>query len=97
MLADCCSCSPVGPLQLGAAALRDDREAFALVNVSTSEIRDLDFANDASSVLNNIASKLADLTITVSEKRLALSFQAPCFMRLEDTLRNTHSYQCMKG
>eukprot|EP01135_Chromosphaera_perkinsii_P009083 Nk52_evm14s1607 gene=Nk52_evmTU14s1607 len=44
--------------KLGIAKLREDREAFAIVPVAPSEIRDLDFANDASKFLKGAASKL---------------------------------------
>ena len=56
-------------LQLGAAALRDDKEAFALVPVSTDEIRDLDFATDASHVLHKIASHMQQGILSGTDKR----------------------------
>lgn len=46
-------------IKVGAAQLKDDREAYAMHPVTSEEVRDLDFANDAYIFLSQFAIKLA--------------------------------------
>lgn len=58
--------------RLGCAAAKEDREAFAVVPVSASEVRDLDFANDACRVLQLLAGTLEGTRAGSTERRLLL-------------------------
>ena len=58
-------------LQVGLAHKREDKEAFAIVPVPPQEVRDLDFANDASKAIEKITKKMdMGQNMTQNERKL---------------------------
>ncbi|XP_075679625.1 inositol 1,4,5,-trisphosphate receptor isoform X3 [Dermatophagoides pteronyssinus] len=58
--------------KVGCAQIREDKEAFAIVPVSPTEVRDLDFVNDACSVLTQISKKMEAKTIAQNDRKLLI-------------------------
>ena len=62
-------------LQVGLAHKREDKEAFAIVPVPPQEVRDLDFANDASKAIEKITKKMdIGQNMTQNERKLVSCF-----------------------
>nr|XP_039253543.1 inositol 1,4,5-trisphosphate receptor type 1-like isoform X2 [Styela clava] len=59
-------------LKIGTCKHKEDKEAFAIVHVCVEEVRDLDFANDASKVLADCAHHMETKEITVNERRFVI-------------------------
>uniref|UniRef100_A0A6A7G5P7 Inositol 1,4,5-trisphosphate receptor n=5 Tax=Hirondellea gigas TaxID=1518452 RepID=A0A6A7G5P7_9CRUS len=55
--------------KVGCAPIKEDKEAFSVVPVLATEVRDLDFANDANEVLAKLAKKLEARNITQLERK----------------------------
>ncbi|CAH1265900.1 ITPR1 [Branchiostoma lanceolatum] len=75
-------------LKVGAAPIREDKEAFAIVPVPANEVRDLDFANDACKVMQDIASKLEKSSITQNERRFVTQLLTDLVYFLADKPNN---------
>ncbi|XP_070611174.1 inositol 1,4,5-trisphosphate-gated calcium channel ITPR2 isoform X2 [Erythrolamprus reginae] len=56
-------------LKIGTCQTKEDKEAFAIVSVPLSEVRDLDFANDANKVLASAVKNLENGSVTQNERR----------------------------
>ena len=56
-------------IQIETSKYKEDKEAFAIVNVNVEEVRDLDFANDASKLLAECAGSIESKQITLNKRR----------------------------
>ncbi|XP_071314903.1 inositol 1,4,5-trisphosphate-gated calcium channel ITPR3 isoform X1 [Trachinotus anak] len=59
-------------LMLGTCPTKEDKEAFAIVSVPVMEIRDLDFANDASAMLSTVVDQFNQGFISQNDRRFAI-------------------------
>ncbi|KAM7410767.1 hypothetical protein PAMA_020957 [Pampus argenteus] len=59
-------------LMLGTCPTKEDKEAFAIVSVPVMEIRDLDFANDASAMLSTVVDQFTQGFISQNDRRFAI-------------------------
>nr|CAB3257468.1 inositol 1,4,5-trisphosphate receptor type 2 [Phallusia mammillata] len=59
-------------LKIGTCKYKEDKEAFAIVNVNVEEVRDLDFANDASKVLGDCSKNMEVKKFNVNERRFVI-------------------------
>uniref|UniRef100_A0A452U656 Inositol 1,4,5-trisphosphate receptor n=1 Tax=Ursus maritimus TaxID=29073 RepID=A0A452U656_URSMA len=74
--------------QLGTCPTKEDKEAFAIVSVPVSEIRDLDFANDASSMLASAVEKLNEGFISQNDRRFVIQLLEDLVFFVSDVPNN---------
>uniref|UniRef100_A0A669Q8F5 Inositol 1,4,5-trisphosphate receptor n=1 Tax=Phasianus colchicus TaxID=9054 RepID=A0A669Q8F5_PHACC len=75
-------------LKIGTCQTKEDKEAFAIVSVPLSEVRDLDFANDANKVLASTVKKLENGTITQNERRFVTKLLEDLIFFVSDVPNN---------
>uniref|UniRef100_H0XR47 Inositol 1,4,5-trisphosphate receptor n=1 Tax=Otolemur garnettii TaxID=30611 RepID=H0XR47_OTOGA len=75
-------------LMLGTCPTKEDKEAFAIVSVPVSEIRDLDFANDASSMLASAVDKLSEGFISQNDRRFVIQLLEDLVFFVSDVPNN---------
>ncbi|XP_020855049.1 inositol 1,4,5-trisphosphate-gated calcium channel ITPR3 [Phascolarctos cinereus] len=78
-------------LMLGTCPTKEDKEAFAIVSVPVSEIRDLDFANDASSMLASAVEKLNEGFISQNDRRFVIQLLEDLVFFVSDVPNNGQS------
>ncbi|XP_076840863.1 inositol 1,4,5-trisphosphate-gated calcium channel ITPR2 isoform X1 [Brachyhypopomus gauderio] len=59
-------------LKIGTCPIKEDKEAFAIVSVPLSEVRDLDFANDANKVLESCVKQLESNIFSPNDRRFVI-------------------------
>nr|XP_046199728.1 inositol 1,4,5-trisphosphate receptor type 3-like [Oncorhynchus gorbuscha] len=72
-------------LMLGTCPTKEDKEAFAIVSVPVMEIRDLDFANDASFMLSTIVDRFNEGFISPNDRRFAIKLLEDLVFFVVDT------------
>ncbi|KAJ8245710.1 hypothetical protein GJAV_G00273660 [Gymnothorax javanicus] len=75
-------------LKIGTCPTKEDKEAFAIVSVPLSEVRDLDFANDASKVLESTVRKLQYGNIAQNERRFVIKLLEDLIFFVADVPNN---------
>uniref|UniRef100_A0A8C7I1Z7 Inositol 1,4,5-trisphosphate receptor n=1 Tax=Oncorhynchus kisutch TaxID=8019 RepID=A0A8C7I1Z7_ONCKI len=72
-------------LMLGTCPTKEDKEAFAIVSVPVMEIRDLDFANDASFMLSTVVDRFNEGFISLNDRRFAIKLLEDLVFFVVDT------------
>ena len=62
--------------KIGCAKIKEDKEAFQLIPVSTSEVRDLDFATDAAKMLSFFSDRMSTNNLSMTDRRSLTSLLA---------------------
>lgn len=75
-------------LMLGTCPTKEDKEAFAIVSVPVMEIRDLDFANDASLMLSTVVEKFKYGFLSPNDRRYAIKLLEDVVFFVVDQLNN---------
>ncbi|XP_077371305.1 inositol 1,4,5-trisphosphate-gated calcium channel ITPR3 isoform X2 [Festucalex cinctus] len=73
-------------LMLGTCPTKEDKEAFAIVSVPVMEIRDLDFANDASAMLSTVVDQFSTGFISQNDRRFAIKLLEDVVFFVADTV-----------
>ncbi|KAJ0036555.1 hypothetical protein NQD34_005232 [Periophthalmus magnuspinnatus] len=75
-------------LMLGTCPTKEDKEAFAIVSVPVMEIRDLDFANDASAMLSAVVDQFNQGFISPNDRRFAVKLLEDLVFFVADVLNS---------
>ncbi|KAK9399427.1 Inositol -C4-5-trisphosphate receptor type 2 [Crotalus adamanteus] len=75
-------------LKIGTCQTKEDKEAFAIVSVPLSEVRDLDFANDANKVLASMVKNLENGSVTQNERRFVTKLLEDLIFFVADVQNN---------
>ncbi|KAL8219174.1 UNVERIFIED_CONTAM: Inositol 1,4,5-trisphosphate receptor type 2 [Gekko kuhli] len=75
-------------LKIGTCQTKEDKEAFAIVSVPLSEVRDLDFANDANKVLALSVKTLENGSISQNERRFVTKLLEDLIFFIADVPNN---------
>ncbi|RMZ94189.1 inositol 1-4-5-trisphosphate receptor isoform X1, partial [Brachionus plicatilis] len=79
--------------KIGSARTKEDREAFQLIPVSTIEVRDLDFANDAAKMLTIYAEKLFRNELGVNDRRALHSLLADLVFFITESENSVNPFE----